>query len=248
MFLRFTSTAVSMAALLGACAASAGANELSNADFEALPVLGTGQTDVNPGNAKWTTTSPSGPGYPDSVSGIESWDYGLDGGATGVHADIGPSRYSVHGGDRSMYSNRWDRIVHQTTSHIVSAGDVFEAQLAVFNFGSLQAGRLQLIAGTVDAENALTPGSVVLDEITFATADWPTGPDVVLPSNEWSVVSLSHTFGGGLGAGNPLTFAFSIDGGCAGPMLFDDASVVLVPEPGSVLLLTSGLLFGLRRR
>ncbi len=224
-------------------------NELLNASFEAAPILGDGQSDVGQGGTKWTTITPDGPGYTDSVSGIPDWRYGFDGGDAGVHTDIGPSRQGALTGERELFSNRWDRYVHQTTSEIVSVGDVFDAKLAVLDQGGLKAGRLQLIAGAIDADNALTPGSVVLAEVTFGSSDWAGGvPDMELIQNEWTVVSVSHTFDGTIGLGLPLTFAFKIDGGSAGPLRFDDASLTRVPEPNALLLGLIGTAACARRR
>lgn len=238
-----------VSALSLACAAQAAVNLLVNADFEAAPILGDGQSDVDEGSSKWTTTDPAGPAYLDSVSGIVAWSYGLDldRDPPNVHTDIGPTRAERYAGERALFINRWERMVHQTAG-AVEASKTCQAELFVYAAGGMKAGRLMLIAGGLDAANELTPGSIVLAERTFGTADWTAFiPDEALVENQWTRVGLEFdTPGAGSAIGMPLVFAFEIADGSAGQLSFDDGSLYVIPAPWTLAL--AGLALGRRGR
>lgn len=198
-------------------------NLLVNPGFEALPILGPGQSDVGPGGAKWITTTPGGNAYEGSVSGLVGWAVTLDGPAY-IHTDIGPSRRRSAEGFRSIFSNRWESRIHQAPVNLAPAAQ-YRARLAVGAFGPRKAGRLQLVAGALDQNGNPTTGSTIIAQRTFGTADW-TGfvPDVTVPASGWVSVQLDYTAPqSGPLVGLPLVFAMQIAGGCVGSMEFDDA-------------------------
>lgn len=242
--------AVGAVVVVSSAGAAFGQNVLRNAGFEAAPILGDGQSDIGPNGAKWTTRDPSNGSYSWSVSGLEDWSYAMDGGAGGVHTDVGPTRWNALEGERAVFSNRWGRIVHQTAG-VVGDGMTYEASIAVGSFGPRKAGSLRLIAGGIDADNRLMPGSLVLGEVTFGTADWTRfTPDLLLNDGGWTRAAVSFAAGTQhASAGMPLVFAFEIADGCVGSLQFDDASLTAVPAPGAVgLALAAGVLGSRRRR
>lgn len=228
-----------VSALSLACTAHAAINLLVNGDYEAAPILGAGQSDVGEGATKWTTTDPAGPEYLDAVSGIVGWTYGLDleRDPPNVHTDIGPTRAERYAGERALFINRWERMVHQAAG-AVEASKTCQADLFVYAAGGLKAGRLMLIVGGIDAANELTPGSILLSERTFGTSDW-TGfvPDQELGENQWTRVRLDVDVPtSGPAIGMPLVYAFEIADGSAGELSFDAGSLVVIPAPCTLAL------------
>ena len=203
---------------------------LTNPSFEAPAILSAGQTDLQLNQEKWITIDASGPYFRGSISGIQGWSIGLDGGPAGVHVDAGGSRISFVDGSRGVFINRWARPFHQTAG-VVEASTTYHGSLKVGAFGPSKAGRVRIIGGAIDAYGSLTPGSIILVEQTFGTADW-TGvpPAQVIPSTGWSQVNIDYTApASGAVVGKPLVFAFSVDTFCVGPMKFDAAALSATP-------------------
>lgn len=207
-------------------------NILQNPSFEALPVLSDGQSDVAPGGAKWITTSPQGNGYVNAVTGIADWTIRFDQPANN-HVDAGPSRSRASSGTRSLFSNRWSRRFFQEIG-VVTGGATYTASIDAGAFGPQKAGYLQLIAGGIDVNGQLTPGSQVIAQRSFGTSDWTNFvPDIIIPFDQWQSVSLNTMITlDDPSIGQPMLFSFHIANGCVGSMNFDSASLsVESPNP-----------------
>ncbi len=237
---------------------------LINGDFEAGPILRTGQGAVGQGQLKWTTTGSPGPWYSDSISGVVGWNYATPE-WSGTHTDVGLARIDSSFGrpssGQSLFNNRWDKLVSQTVNPNLRAGDVLTATVEFGTRGGStdpgRAGYFYLVAGTVDPLNPerFAPGSIILDSLSVANPSWTRFvPDVLAAEYQYSLLRLDYTFAQNDPAlAMPITVGMRLAGGSYGTAYWDNAQLTRefapnpnptpapVPEPGTMLLAIAGL-------
>jgi hypothetical protein len=212
-------------------------NVLQNADFEAAPILLTGQSDVAPNQCKLIATSPSSPFFAGAVAGIPSWASGFnsDGGS-----DSGPCRgLGSFSGLRHCFINNWNRRFSQISTITVRPGTTYRAEIwvrALIDGGTgpnpAKAGRMTLVAGTPNPANPdqFSPGSVILGEAVAATSSWPNASNVTLVPNQWQLLGITVTVPTNTTlAGRPLTLAIRTELPSVGPMWWDKATLAVLP-------------------
>jgi PEP-CTERM motif len=241
--------AIALAVTLVVSAAAPAAPILVNGDFEAPPILGPGQTGVPVGSTKHISTSPAFGGYPSGLSGITGWRYAtpLD---SGTASDHGLARrngsFGLSTAGQSAFINNWNRMMSQTVTPTVSAGDVVTATI---DFGTLgatgdrgRAGRFYLVAGEANPLNLdqFSSRSIILDEVSIANPGWTLfTPDVTVGNGQYTTLTLTYTYRPGDPAlGLPLTVAFRTVTSSVGPTYWDNASLTIqsVPEPSTLVL------------
>lgn len=230
-------------------------NLLNNPGFDEAPILGSGQSDVGPGETKMIVISDSiDPiAYQNAIWGIPGWLYWLPDGISSDHGISRDVRLTPISGERFGFINNWNRRMSQVTSHLVQVGDVIHAEVWVGSHEpDARASRVSLFAGypgPVDFDQ-FAPETVVLSERTAANAAWTTyTPDVLLPGVGWSRVVLDYTVGAGDPAiGKTLGFGFRTEDASVGPVFYDAALLEVVPEPASMAALVVGVMAFLRAR
>lgn len=229
---------------------------LVNGDFEALPILGAGQTEVSFGAVKLIQTDPNVIGqYGGSISGIPGWTYATPG-SGGTQSDHGLARREASFGrpasGQSAFINNWNRMMSQTVQASLSAGTTVTASI---DFGTLgtpgdlgRAGRFYLVAGEASTSNPdqFSPRSRILDSLTVANPSWTRfTPTLQVADGVYLPLTLSYTYGpGDPHLDLPLTLAFRTEWFSVGITYWDNAvlSVAAVPEPNSVTLISLALL------
>lgn len=237
-------------------------NVLVNGEFDNLPILHDGQTDVEPDKSKMIVPAldlvvdPNE--YYNGISGIEGWIAGSYDGK-GV-SDHGISRLTYWGDQddpRMLHINNWNRRVSQTTSLAVELGYTYTATVRMYmkldNVDANKAGLFQLIAGGMDSTDPdqLADGSLVLDSLTVASQHWSDPKDYTLADQQYVDLTLTYTpTAGDAALGKYLTFAMRTEWGSEGPTFWDHASLSAqaVPEPASLLFIGAGALALYRRR
>jgi hypothetical protein len=225
-------------------------NLLVNGDFEMSPILGPGQTSVPHGSNKMIETDLTQPLYPYCISGITGWTYATD----GTSSDHGLARVDEDFGlptdGQSAFINTWNRMMSQTVSPAVRAGDTVHASIDFGTRGDgLDAGRagvFYLVAGEAASFDLdqFSGRSIILAEVSVANPTW-TGfvPDVAVPDRQSISLSLDYTYQSDDPAlGLPLTVAFRTVAYSVGPTYWDNASIQVdaVPEPSTLALLAAG--------
>ncbi len=249
--------------------ATAGVQLLQNGDFEALAILGSGQTQVGEGEMKLISTQPGGVLYDDNISGIADWNYITPLNA-GTLSDHGLARRETEFGNppggQSAFINNYGRLMSQTFSPALQAGDTLTATI---DFGTLgsdmdsgRAGDFLLVAGEVDPldPDNFSSRSVILAELTVGNPSFSEfTPDVLVGNGVYTHLTLSYTYGvADPSLLLPVTLAFRTLYPSEGPTYWDNASLVYTPvaastpEPTSLALVASaavvGLMVGARRR
>ena len=211
---------------------------LVNADFEAAPILGPGQTPVPVGAGKLIFTAPGSNAdwYNQQISGIQGWLNATPNNG-GVSSDSGLSRGdSLFGRDpqgQIAFINNWDRMMSQTVANQASAGDVLTASIESGTLGSDtdggRAGTFYLVAGEANPENLdqFSSRSIVLAKLTVANHSWThTQADVRVGNRVYVPLTLSYTYATNDPAlGLPLTIAFRTELGSVGPTYWDNAAL-----------------------
>jgi hypothetical protein len=199
-----TKTVLTLVLVLSAGATGWAAPILVNGDFEAPPILGSGQTGVPVGGAKWISTAPPGRGYSTAIAGIMGWTY-VTPSDSGMHSDHGLARLNASFGlpasGQSAFINNWNRLMSQTVNIPVAAGDTVRASIDFGTLGSAtdrgRAGRFYLVAGEV---NPLDPDqfsarSIILDEASVANPSWSLFvPHVTVANGRYVPLTLSYTY------------------------------------------------------
>ena len=220
-----------------------GAYPVPNGDFEAIPILGAGQSGVNVGSSKWTTKAPSGPLYTQAISGVSGWTYSTAE-AGGTHTDIGLARVNGAMGrpssGQALFSNRWGQLITSTMPNRLEAGVTVTATIDFGTLGSAtDSGRgsyFYLVAGEANPANLnnFTSDSIILSQATAANPSW-TGfvPAVVVPVSSYGTVTLSYTFAENDPALlKPLTIGMKLAHGSVGAGYYDDVKVTYSKSSG----------------
>lgn len=225
---------------------------LNNGDFEQASLLGPGQTEVALGDQKILFQDSNIPDYVNGISGIPSWMNSFTDVGFGPGFRDAGIRYAEFGGapaSRFAFINNWDTRLSQPTGIVIEPGWDLILTLSVGSPGTSKGGRVQLWAGEPLAANPdqFPASALMLTEATLGTTDWtPFTPDVILAPDAWTQVTVEvHVPVGSPAIGQPLTVSLLTSGGSAGPLYFDNVS--LVPEPLS-LGVVAPLLLAYRRR
>lgn len=230
--------------LAGACHAQ---NMLQNGDFEELPVLGPGQSDVAAGASKPIARADWEPDYFNAVYGVSNWTVGIDEGRE--YTDAGPSREHAFSGQRSVYLNHGQRRFSQRAG-IVEAGISYTATISVGLFVDPSiplAGELQLWPGEVIGEtDQFSHFDFPFAVLSFATPAWGgPAPDILLSQTGWTTASVSGMVDRPDWIGRPLTFTYIHAEGSMAPVFLDAAS--LIPGSGTLAALACGIAVTSRR-
>lgn len=237
------------------------ANLLVNGDFNALPILGVGQTEGSLNEFKQTQPNPLGVNYARDISGVVGWNYRTPETYGSDSGTLLTDRFGTPGGARMAFIENWGRMMSQTVNPGTVAGETATARIQFGTLGSDsdpgRAGTFFLVAGSVDPFNAdqFAPGSIILDQIVAGNPSWnaqtpPRDPQaqVLVVNQSLLNLELSHNFTPGDPAlGMPLTVAFRAEWRSYGPTVWENASLTLastVPEPGFYASVTGLVLLG----
>lgn len=227
------------------------ANLLINGDFQAVPILGSGQSDLPVGTNKLINRLAGSSGYSSSISGISGWVYatpGLSGNSSDHGLSKGNGTFGFGTVNQSAYINNWNRRMSQTVVTQQGAGDTVSAQIDFETFGSDsdggRAGTFYLVAGEADSSNQdlWSSRSIVLAQLKVANPTFQPGtfnPDVTVLNRQPVHLQLNYTFAANDPALNlPLTIGFRTEWGSVGPTYWDNASLQIssVPEPSTYAL------------
>ena len=225
---------------------------LINGDFEASPLLGPGQSPLNAGQQKWTTTAPTGPLYSLSISGISGWNYATPE-SNGTHTDVGLARVgnslAAPDSNQALFNNRWGKLVSQTVNHSFHAGTTLTATVDFGTLGSPtdngRAGYFYLVAGGLNPSNReqFAADSILLDSVSVANTQWTRfAADVLVPVGQYRTLQLQYTFQENDPALlQPITVGMRLANSSVGAAYWDNASLTAIPEPGTLGLTLSGL-------
>lgn len=225
---------------------------LINGDFEAAPILGPGQSPLNIGHSKWTTTGPTGPLYSLAISGISGWNYTTPE-SNGTHTDVGLARLGNSLGapdsNQGLFSNRWGKLVSQTVNTSFHAGTKLTATVDFATLGSPtdsgRAGYFYLVAGGLNPTNPeqFAADSILLGSLSVANPQWSRfTADVLTPVGQYRTLQLQYTFQENDPALlQPITVGMRLANSSVGAAYWDNASLTAVPEPGTLGLAVSGL-------
>ena len=215
-------------------------NLIHNGDFEAAPVLSSGQTIVPIGFSKLIAKNPNDPYYSNSISGIPNWVYATPG-YNGTASDHGLDRrnavFGLPAQGQSAFINNWNRMMSQTVSNSFNSGDTVNAYI---DFGTMgadtdagRAGRFYLVAGEASPANPdqFSSRSIVLRELSIANPTWTRFvPNRVVGNTQYLEINLSYTFRSNDPALNlPLTLAFRTVDSSVGPTFWDNAFLSVEP-------------------
>ncbi len=242
---------------LPVCSIAFGQNLLTNGDFEAASILGSGQTEVPSPGLKLTAELPTMADYAQGISGIQNWDYALD---TNVGpfetTDIGIASGIDYGdGDtsRKLFINRWSRRVVQSPQGVViEANTIYRLSARSYmQLGSptdSKRGVLSLFAGIVTsgASLAYDPSATLLGVSRMVTADFGNADpnNHIVGHNGFHDHEIEVTIGSSSPfVGQPLTVSMFTADFSDGRTYWDNVSLTAtpVPEPSSMVAVALGL-------
>lgn len=240
-------------AAAGASTSAVAQNLLQNSGFESPSILLPNQTDVGAGEVKILFQSTNVVGYQSHINAIPNWQNSYtDVGFGAGFRDAGIRRVDFGGSGDSRYAfiNNWETRLSQSVVETVQPGQAYQASILVGMEGNFKGGRLQLWAGMPSTANPdIFPASaVLLGEVTVASTGW-TGftPDILVPLNSWTIATINYTAPtSGSMIGLPLTVSVMTNLGSAGPIFWDNAT--LIPSPSASAILVASMIAAARRR
>lgn len=112
------------------------ANLLVNGDFNALPILGVGQTEGSLNEFKQTQPNPLGVNYARDISGVVGWNYRTPETYGSDSGTLLTDRFGTPGGARMAFIENWGRMMSQTVNPGTVAGETATARIQFGTLGS----------------------------------------------------------------------------------------------------------------